>query len=298
MNFHFDKTKQLPRAADQVTILYQLLMILTIIFNFASFQNGFYFLAFHIIVIIFLLWLANAPKNPFLNWFKIWNPVVIIPLNFSELHYLVHSVNPMDYDKALIGYDFSLFGVHPTVWMEKLANLILTEYLQIIYTTFYFIPIFLAYILIRRKAEKDVDFFVFIIVFGFYLSYIGYFMVPAIGPRFTLNHLQSFPVTGVWLTESIRQTLDTLENIQRDAFPSGHTEMTVLTMYYAWFYSKKYFYVLLVIGLSLIFSTVYLRYHYVVDVIAGVVLAAIVIFLAPTVYEYLNDIKSKHSGRS
>jgi len=287
--------KTLPRAADQVTIVYQLLMILTIIFNFANVQFGFIFIVFHLFVVTILLWLPNSPQNSILDWFKNWNPLVVIPLNFSELHYLVHSVSPMDFDQALINYDFALFGVHPTVWMEKLANPLVTEYLQIIYTTFYFLPIFLSYLLIRKGAIKDFDYFVFIMVFGFYLSYIGYFMVPAIGPRFTLDHLQSFPVTGLWLTDSIRHTLDTLENIQRDAFPSGHTEMTVLTMYYAYFYSKKYFYVLLVIGTSLVFSTVYLRYHYVVDVIAGIVLAAMVVFLAPSVYKVFDDLKIRLS---
>ena len=152
-------------------------------------------------------------------------------------------------------------------------------------------PIILAVILWRRKDYEEFDKFVFVMVFGFYLSYLGYFIVPAVGPRFTLDHLQSFPVTGVWATDAIRHTLDTLENIQRDAFPSGHTEMTLLSMIYAYKYSKKYFYILLVIGTSLIFSTVYLRYHYVVDVIAGIVLALAVVFTADAVYKVLNDKK-------
>jgi len=43
---------------------------------------------------------------------------------------------------------------------------------------------------------------------------------------------------------------------------------------------------LLIIGTSLIFSTVYLRYHYVVDVIAGFGLAVLVIYIAPWLYRY------------
>jgi membrane-associated phospholipid phosphatase len=283
--------KVFPRAADQVTIAYQVIMLLLIVFNFQSIENGAMFSLFHIFVIFLLFWIPNAPKNPFLDWFKIWSPIVVIPINFTELHYLVHSVSPMDFDQALINIDFSIFGLHPTVWMEKLANPWVTEYLQIIYTTFYFLPIILAYILYRRKDYEEFDSFVFIMVFGFYLSYLGYFIVPAIGPRFTLDYLQSFPVTGVWITDVIRQTLDALENSQRDAFPSGHTEMTLLSMIYAYKYSKKYFYVLLVIGTGLIFSTVYLRYHYVVDVVAGIALAIAVVFTAKAVYKILNDKK-------
>lgn len=283
--------KKIPRAADQVTILYQLLMIVLIIFHFNSIQYNIYFIIYHLLLVTFLLWLADAPENPILNWIKLWNPIILIPINFSELHYLVHPVNPFDFDKALIDLDYVLFGVHPTVWMERILNPFFTEYLQIIYTTFYFLPILLVYLLYKRQADKEFDYFVFIVVFGFYLSYIGYFLVPAVGPRFTIDYLQTTPLTGLWLTESIRHTLDTLENIQRDAFPSGHTEITVLTMYYAYFYSKRYFYVLLIIGTSLVFSTVYLRYHYVVDVFAGLILAGIVVIISPTVYKILNDFK-------
>jgi len=283
--------KVFPRAADQVTITYQCIMLLLIIFNYSTIENSFVLSLFHVFVIFILFWIPNAPKNPFIDWFKIWSPIVIIPINFTELHYLVHPVSPMDFDRALIDLDFSIFGTHPTIWMEKLDNPWLTEYLQIIYTTFYFLPIILAIILWVRKDYEEFDKFVFIMVFGFYLSYLGYFIVPAVGPRFTLDHLQTFPVTGVCATDAIRHTLDTLENIQRDAFPSGHTEMTLLSMIYAYKYSKKYFYILLVIGTSLIFSTVYLRYHYVVDVIAGIILALVVVFLARSVYNALNDKK-------
>ena len=57
--------------------------------------------------------------------------------------------------------------------------------------------------------------------------------------------------------------------------------MTFLTMFYARRFHKKYYYLLLVIGASLIFSTVYLRYHYVIDVIGGLAMAALVILTAP-----------------
>jgi membrane-associated phospholipid phosphatase len=130
-------------------------------------------------------------------------------------------------------------------------------------------------------------YFVFIIVFGFYFSYLTYFFVPAIGPRFTLDHLQTGPVTGLWLTDGIRHTLNTLENVQRDAFPSGHTEITLLTMFFAWRYSKAFFWILSIVGSSLVVSTVFLRYHYVIDVIAGILLTGIVILLAEPLYNFL-----------
>ena len=67
--------------------------------------------------------------------------------------------------------------------------------------------------------------------------------------------------------------MDALEGIQWDAFPSGHTAIAIIVLAMAARYQRRLFYPLLVITVSLMISTVYLRYHYVIDVIAGVLLA-------------------------
>ena len=82
-------------------------------------------------------------------------------------------------------------------------------------------------------------------------------------------------------------TLDRLESAHYDCFPSGHTELTIL----AWWSTRKLtnslFWPYFAYTLSIIFATVYLRYHYTIDLVAGVVVAAILIVAAPSVYEYL-----------
>lgn len=278
---------KIPRPADLVTIGYQIFIMITICFHFFSVPNPIFLLGYHLIIIIFLLWLPHAGSSNLIRLIRTFNPLIIIPTNFHELHYLVHNISPVDFDQLLIKIDYAIFGVHPTVWLEQFSNPVITEYLQIIYATFYFLPIVLVLILCRRKQAENVHYFIYIIVFGFYLSYMTYFLVPAIGPRFTLDHLQMNPVTGLWLTQPIIDTLNLLEDIQRDAFPSGHTEMTILTMIYAWKFSKKYFWVLTVVGSSMIISTVFLRYHYVIDVIAGALLAYVVYILADPLYQKL-----------
>ncbi len=279
------------RAADKLTILYQLIILTIIFFNYAKIPNGLFLIVIHLTIIGFLLWLPNLGNGRLLNLIRVWNLIPIILFNFSELHFIVHNVRPHDLDYWLIQLDQMIFGVHPTVWLERWHHPLLTEYLQIVYTSFYFLPLILAYLLFRQNRMEEFDYFAFIVVYGFYTSYLGYFLVPAIGPRFTLEHLQTFPLHGLWVANHLQTLLNTLENIQRDAFPSGHTELTVLTMFFAAKYHRKYFYVLLLIGSSLIFSTVYLRYHYVVDVFAGFAFAGFVVLTAPVLYRALNAIQ-------
>lgn len=258
-------------------------MVVLIVLYFRQIENSILWLFFHIFILFYLWW----DKSAKLNRFKIWSVIIIIPINFSELHFLVHLVHPTDYDNLLINIDYFLFGVNPTVWLEKYTYPLLTEILQIVYSVFYFLPIILAVLLARAGKDDALNFFIFQMIYGFYLSYIGYFSLPAIGPRFTLDHLQSFPLHGVWIMQDIQNFLNHLENIQRDAFPSGHTAMTIVTLFYALKYHKIYSYIMIPITILLIFSTVYLRYHYVIDVFAGILLFFIIIFTGPKLYNRL-----------
>ncbi len=285
------------RAADKVTVIYQFIIAVIIIFNYKHIPFHRSFITLHFLLIIALGVLPFLKSNPVVNWLRIWNQIFILPFNFFELHFLVHNVHPKDMDAILIRIDHFLFGVNPTIWLEKIQWPVLTEYLQLAYSSFYFLPLILFILLYRWGRMESFDYFAFIIVYGFYLSYLGYFLVPALGPRFALADLHNAPLKGLWLTTHLQNLLNSLENVQRDAFPSGHTAMTVLTMYFAAKYAKKYFYVLLIIGSSLIFATVYLRYHYVIDVIAGFVLAYFVVVTGPLVYRWLNALQLVPYGR-
>jgi membrane-associated phospholipid phosphatase len=218
-----------------------------------------------------------------------WYPVALIPITFTELRYLIPLIHPRDYDVELAAIDYRMFGVHPTLWLERWTWPLLTEVLQISYVTYYFLPIALGGVLWRKGRFDKYSFWVFVVAFGFYVSYLGYIAVPAIGPRFLplIKEAQTFPLKGVWLFDAIRTTLDEAEGITRDCFPSGHTEITLLVLYYARKFHRRTFWCLLPPGSALIFSTVYLRYHYVVDILAGALVALAVVLTAKPVYKAL-----------
>lgn len=143
---------------------------------------------------------------------------------------------------------------------------------------------------------KRLDVFTRGIAFCYFISYVAYFIMPAIGPRFTLHEFNSIntELPGVFLTPWIRELIDVGGGIargitdpqvvvNRDCMPSGHTMMTMVNIYFGLRNRSRFRYVFLLIGGSLIISTVYLRYHYAVDVIVGVLMAAIFLPLEPKV---------------
>ncbi|HTP05224.1 MAG TPA: phosphatase PAP2 family protein [Nitrospirota bacterium] len=224
-------------------------------------------------------------------------PVFIIPVIFDSLGDLIPSIWPRYLDDILIHIDRGLFGVNPTVWMERFIHPMLTNFLQLAYISYYFIPISLGIVLAARKKQNNFDEAIFGIVLCFYLSYIGYLLFPAIGPRFTLGHLQTTGFQASPMALAIQNTLNRLENTKTDAFPSGHTAVALMTLYYAWKSREKVlFWTLIPVVSSLVISTVYLRYHYVIDVIAGVLLSTLTIYLAPRVNKALSPSSEKSHG--
>jgi len=242
------------------------------------------------LVLVIARWDQVTSRRGDASFIHGWYPVAFIPATFKELTYLIPLVHPHDFDVQLAAIDHRLFGAHPTVWLERWTWPALTEVLQLVYATYYFMPIILGAVLWRKASPERYRFWVFVVALGFYVSYLGYIAVPATGPRFlpAIKDAQSFPLTGVWLFQGLRETLDRAEGITRDCFPSGHTELTLLVLYYARRFHRRTFWLLLPVGSALIFSTVYLRYHYVIDVIAGAATAALVILIAGPLYQALS----------
>lgn len=226
-------------------------------------------------------------KNVLSRWaYDLIFPTVSIILVFDSLGRLVHSLNPTDIDHLLMRLDYMLFLGNPTVMMEKIASPLLTDVLQLAYTSYYFLPISLGIVLKVKKDDSAFDRSVFLIMLCFYLSYIGYLLMPALGPRFTLTHLHDNELRGFLIAQPIQELLNRLEGIKRDAFPSGHTAVALTVLYLASRFERRLFRLFLPLVCALIFSTVYLRYHYVVDVVAGVLLALITIVIGEKYYGY------------
>lgn len=239
-----------------------------------------------IVVICILAWLAEHKKTKLLVGLHRWYCYAIILFTFKVLYVMVHPIHPVDYDQLFISIDRWVFGVNPTEWLARYAHPVITEILQTAYFSYYILFIILGVEIYRRYAIEEFDKAAFLIVYGFYLSYIGYFSLPGVGPRFTLHDFSSIntDLPGIFLTNILREIINVgesipknhpnpIEMVQRDVFPSGHTQLTIVVMALAFRYRLKARWLLTVLGTLLIIGTVYLRYHYVVDLVAGGLLA-------------------------
>lgn len=214
-------------------------------------------------------------------------PAVVVPLVYDSLGFLIPALNPVERDAALIAIDRALFGTDPGIWLQRLSCLWFNEVMFSAYCTFFFFPLVVGMTLWRRSEAMGKR-FVFLAVLTFYVSYGGYMLVPARGPRAALapqawNALRATPIA-----RAVSGTLNSMERNRVDAFPSGHVMVTAVCLLAAARHARRLLVVLLPIGLLLVFSTVFCLYHYVIDVIAGLAAALVMPALAGWLYERLD----------
>lgn len=217
---------------------------------------------------------------PSLRLVREFLPVPVVPFIFLHLGLLIPLVNPKTYDQALAEVDRWLLGAEA---QQALYNLPLpwwlADLLTLAYSTFFFLPVLLLVVLVRAK-DPFLPRVASTVILTFLISYAGYFFVPAFGPRegVARDRYRTLP-TGL-VGAPLRQLLDHWEKTKTDAFPSGHTMVTLAVLYCARRRTPKLYNALLPVGALLIAATVLLTYHYLVDVLAAVPLLLLSLALA------------------
>src|SRR5208337_1218629 len=165
------------------------------------------------IVIISLATLhRRAPGSRLFSFMYAAIQIISVLVIFNSLGDIIPFIRQRYYDDVLIRIDYMLFATYPTVWLERFNNALLTALFQVAYTSYYLIPIALGTSLLIKGKQDAFETAVFAILLCFYLSYIGYLLFPAVGPRFTLSHLQTTDLQTGPVILWIQQTLDALEH--------------------------------------------------------------------------------------
>ena len=274
-------------AVDKVVLAYLALTGALI----AGFWNrvpaaGFLF-AVHVVCAVAVVAAVKRPGRVS-RIFRHWYPLLYVSICYREMSILIPAIRGTDADAQLAALDFRIWHANPTVWLERMQSPAFTEFLQIVYSLFIPAVLFVAWRFWARREYEAFRFYAFVIATGFLASYIGYFLVPARGPRFELRDLQHVPLQGMFVFGLLQSSLDRLESAAYDCFPSGHTEMVILAWWGSRRLSKPWSWVYLVYAVCIIFSTVYLRYHYTVDLAAGMLLAGVLILATPALYRGLS----------
>ena len=126
----------------------------------------------------------------------------------------------------------------------------------------------------------------FIIFFSFYLYYIVFSIIPVIGPKYYIQN-SDIETTPPYFFGKLMDYLLTNYEKPTGAFPSSHVGIVLIISYLSFKEMKKMFYVSLPFVLGICFATVYIKAHYLVDVLAGIVSVPFFIMISEFLYNKL-----------
>ncbi|HET7295192.1 MAG TPA: phosphatase PAP2 family protein [Vicinamibacteria bacterium] len=235
----------------------------------------------------FLAGLALAlrlrPGAPWVGLLREVVPFLACILIYTNLHDTIGFVNPNDVHWRLVAIDQRLFGVQPCVWAERFITPARTELMTFLYVNFFWIAPSTSLALLAQRRWREFRAATLGVVVCFYVGYMLYVVFPAAPPRLVLlprftKNLYGYPQ---FFSSLQNQALALLPVDSRAAFPSLHAAVSLVALVYAWRHVRRWFWALLPFATGLWVSTVYLRHHYVVDLLAGWALCPLAVFLAP-----------------
>lgn len=267
-------------VSDSVHVIYNLFIAAFSLFNIAAAPALCLAIALaHISIVVGILWFSkktnsNSPRN---ELSVIGYHYAAIVLYFFEFSILLSPFLTVNYDPMLARADRIILGSLYDLLQRISLPRMVVELLQICYVCFYFLPLTLIVALVRTK--RDVVVIGQPIVVAFCITYVGYFVVPAYGPRDYFADSYDYPLLGTLTYDWLQSFLRAIEGRTPDVFPSGHTAVTLIVLHLAFVHLRRMFAAFLVIGAGIIVATVLLRYHYVVDVFAGVVVYLLIVIV-------------------
>ena len=202
---------------------------------------------------------------------------------YTNLHDTIHFANPHDIHQQLIAIDEFLFGMQPSVWAERFIHPALTEFFSFCYMIFFLFAPIVALTLYQQRKRVEFRATLVSVILCFYSGYFLYVIFPAVPPRITLKDMYTLTFEGTLIADAALKMVNVLPSDSRAAFPSLHSAVTLLSLMLAFKHARRLFWFMLPFCTGLIFSTIYLRHHYVIDLIAGFALGIAAFVIGPKI---------------
>ena len=276
-------------------LLYFAIIELVIIFTKPSLFLDWNFILTRVIFVFAFTFSVIIKRKISKNFFQLLQNILVFAL-MTFLYKETAMLNTLIFpkiDEFLSNLDQTIFNFQPSIEFSKHFNsLFFSELFYFGYFCYYLLPLVVLGILYKFLPQK-IEEFGFILISSFLLYYFIFIIIPAEGPQFYFtfpdNYIEAQGIFG-----------NAIKLIQKNgeaptaAFPSSHVGISWIVIF--WLYqnlrkSVKYF---LPFVILLMFSTVYIKAHYFVDVVAGFISAPIVFFLTFKFYKFLNQKLNVH----
>lgn len=233
--------------------------------------SGIYFLPLNLILILIFFRMAvlqNRFSYGTVGHFLVRAlPLLAYAYCYELAGSVVHLVFKGWFDSRIAELDRLIFGFQPNLLIAGCYNWWLSEIMFFAYIIYLPLVVLLYYLIYLQKSSEFIEEYLLTLGLAYMICFIIFVVFPVASPRFYFSGLQ--PNSGLLFRKLMNIAGSTVQ-YAGGSFPSAHCAAGTVMIFFAGKLGKKYlsFYLPLV---SLFFlSTVYGQYHYVADVLAGV----------------------------
>lgn len=247
------------------------------------------------VLLAFVLGLAIVQTS----WFKsndtrrsFHRAAIFVPgfLSYFQLRIILPALQPhFLYDHALLSVDRSLFIETPAVWLEMFMTRGTVEWFSFFYYSHFLLMI--SYVLGSLFFDRGRRLYEFVlgVTMVAVVGHALYTIVPGLGPIHTMTFHK--PIEGGLFWGLVMQAVNAA-GAQMDIFPSLHTGFPTFFALHAYRHRhtvpfKYVWHITAFFTMNIVIATVFLRWHYAVDIVAGLFLS----FAAARVVVLISDAK-------
>ncbi len=244
-------------------------------------------------IVFILIKLDTIHNSKIISFLRHFYPLLFTSYFYGETGYY-NNIFFADLDELFVQLEQSIFGFQPSLLFSlKYSSFWFNELMFFSYFSYYLIVIVPPLIIYLKKRDEFERLF-FIIVFSFYAYYLFFVFIPVVGPQFYFagEHAQ---ITHSGLFGKVVKYIQDAGETPTGAFPSSHVGLSWIILLISAKTYKKLLITIFPLALLICFSTVYIKAHYLIDIIAGVISAPVLYFLGGKIYSYCNSKKARVS---
>lgn len=203
---------------------------------------------------------------------------IAVNLVYFFMRGVVPRVGQYHHDLGLKAIDVTLLGLTPAMSLKSFRAPGLTDLFSLCYLSFYPYVVLSLIRTLRGNLALARRFMAGLVtIYG--IGYLGYELVPASGPYVAFASEFGGPLTGGWPT-ALNAAVVRFGTNGVDVFPSLHCAVSAFILFFDARFHRSRFWWCLGPCVGLWISTMYLGYHYAIDVICGFALTALGLAIA------------------
>ena len=235
----------------------------------------------HALIVALVLLAPRAREaGPVGRFLGDWYPMLLLPALYGEIGVLTLSAGFQN-DLLIQRLETWVFGSEVSYrWIRESPDALVSWLLHACYLAYYAIlyasPLAL-WMSGRRDASRHT---IFAVMVTFYFCYIVFLFFPVAGPRYAFDAAHN-AATDVWPARIAAWLLDRGDSWGA-AFPSSHVAASVVATGMALRYWRPVGLILLPFTIGLTLAVVYGQFHYAIDALTGLLVAALMLGVMQT----------------